>query len=151
MKAVTFLAALSLSLNLPATLAEEAKPAEGEKALVTGNPPVDSPFAKVKPGMKFDEAAAILGKPDSVSAYCTGKHTIPFYMGNDKARTNQVFKGQGTVIFYTSASEWGIGRYKHCSPKDPIEVAEVHFDPNEPGVAPKEAGEAKMETAEAAK
>ena len=101
--------------------------------------------------MKFDEAATILGKPDAISAYCTGKHTIPFYFGNDKARTNQYFKGQGTVIFFTEVSTWSVGRYKHCSPKDPIEVAEVHYDPNEAGVAPKESEEAKKDPAQAEK
>ena len=143
--------ALCLSLTMAVAMAEEKKPVEGDAQTVTGNPPADSTFAKVKPGMKFDEAATILGKPDAISAYCTGKHTIPFYFGNDKARTNQYFKGQGTVIFFTEVSTWSVGRYKHCSPKDPIEVAEVHYDPNEGGVAPKEREEAKKDPAQAEK
>ena len=147
------LAVTSAVLALPALAAEEKKPAEGEASGIYGNPPPDSLFAKIKPGMKYEEATAILGKPDSVGAYCTGKHMIPFYFGNDKARTNQVFKGQGTIIFYSAASEWGIGRYKHCSPKEPTEVAEVHYDPNETGAAapvPKEGEDAKKEPAAAA-
>ena len=151
MRAVTALAALCLSLNLPVALAEEAKPAEAEKPPVTGNPPADSPFAKVKPGMKFDEAAAILGKPTSERAFCTQKHYILFYMGRDRAYTEYYYKDQGVVVFYTDISTWGIGRYKHCTPKQPTELAEVHYNVDETGVAPKDEGEAKKETAEAAK
>jgi hypothetical protein len=143
-------AALSLSLTLPALAADEPKPAEGEAAIVTGNPPADSPFAKIKPGMKYSEAAAILGKPTSEYAYCTGKHAIPFYFGIDKARTNQHFKGQGIVIFYSDFSSFGFGRYKSCSAKEPLEVAEVHYDANETGVAA-DSEEAKKEPAQAAK
>lgn len=143
-------AALCLSLTLPAIAADEKKPAEGEQPVVTGNPPADSPFAKIKPGMKFSEAAAILGKPTSEYAYCTGKHAIPFYFGIDKARTNQHFKGQGIVIFYTDISSFGIGRYKSCTAKEPLEVAEVHYDANETGVAA-ESEDAKKEPAQAAK
>lgn len=144
-------AALCLSLTLPALAADEAKPAEGEAPVVTGNPPAEHPFARIKPGMSYDEASKILGKPTSETAFCTGKHTIPFYFGSDKARTNQHFKGSGVVIFYTNISTWGIGRYKSCTPKEPLEVAEVHYDVNESGVASPEAEEAKKEPAQAAK
>src|SRR5574343_1173363 len=142
-------AALCLSLALPALAADEKKPAEGEQAIVTGNPPADSPFAKIKPGMKYAEAAAILGKPTSEMAYCTGKHAIPFYFGIDKARTNQHFKGQGIVVFYSDFSSFGFGRYKSCSAKEQLEVAEVHYDVNETGVAA-EGEETKTEPAQAA-
>jgi outer membrane protein assembly factor BamE (lipoprotein component of BamABCDE complex) len=147
---ITAVAALCLACTLPALAANEEKPAEGEQAIVTGNPPADSPFAKIKPGMKFAEAAAILGKPTSEYAFCTGKHAIPFYFGMDKARTNQHFKGQGIVVFYTDISSFGIGRYKSCTAKEPLEVAEVHYDVNETGIAP-ESEEAKKEPAQAAK
>lgn len=141
-------AALCLSLTPAALAADDKKPAEGEPAIVTGNPPPDSPFAKVRPGMKYADAAAILGKPTSETAYCTGKHAIPFYFGIDKARTNQHFKGQGVVIFYSDFSSFGFGRYKSCSAKEPLEVAEVHYDANETGVA--EGEEPKKEPAQAA-
>jgi outer membrane protein assembly factor BamE (lipoprotein component of BamABCDE complex) len=161
MKAAVTLAALCFALNAVAALADdakpveanpaEAKPAEAEKPPVTGNPPADSPFAKVKPGMKFDEATAILGKPTSERAFCTQKHYIPFYMGRDRAYTEYYYKDQGVVVFYTDISTWGIGRYKHCTPKQPTELAEVHYNVSEAGVAPKDEGEVKKETAEAAK
>ena len=143
------LAALCLSLAIPALAADDKKAAD-EAAIVTGNPPADHPFARIKPGMKYSEAAAILGKPTSESSYCTGKHAIPFYFGVDKARTNQHFKGAGVVIFYTDISTFGIGRFKSCTPKEALEVAEVHYDPNESGNANADASATK-EPAEAAK
>jgi len=135
-------AALCLSLTTPALLAaDEAKPAEDEAAAVTGNPPADSPFARVKPGMTHAEALAVLGKPTSERAYCTGKHNIPFYFARDRAYTEYYYQGQGVVVFYTEPSLSGWSRYKSCTPKDPFEVAEVHYDANESGTAPKEGEE----------
>jgi hypothetical protein len=141
-------AALCLSLPVATTLADEAKPAEA--AAVTGNPPADSPFAKIKPGMTFEETVAILGKPTSERAFCTGKHWIPFYGGRDRAYTEHYFQGQGVVVFYTDIRSFGIGRYKTCSPTTPLELAEVHYDANASGIAPKDAPEPKKEPATAA-
>lgn len=144
-------AALALLLIASPVLAEEqVKASEGEAA-VTGNPPPEHAFAKIKPGMKFEEVAQILGKPNSERAFCTGKHYIPFYAGRDRAYTEHYFQGQGVVVFYTDVSTWGIGRYKHCTPKAPLELAEVHYNPKESGVAPKDTDEAKKEPAEAEK
>ena len=81
------LAALCLSLTSPVLLAEEKKADETAADSVTGNPPADSPFAKVKPGMTFKDAVAVLGKPTSERAFCTGKHHIPFYFARDRAYT----------------------------------------------------------------
>lgn len=142
-------AALCLSLTLPALAADKKKPTEGEQAVVTGNPPADSPFDKIKLGMKYSEAAVILGKPTSETAYCTGKIAIPFYFGIDRARTEQYFKGQGVVIFYSNFSRFGSGHLKFCSAEEPLEVAEIHYDPNETGIA--EGDETKKEPAQAAK
>lgn len=134
------LAALCLSLATPALLAEEKK-GEADAAVVTGNPPPDSGFAKLKPGMSFKDAVAVLGKPTSERAYCTGKHHIPFYFARDRAYTEYYYQGQGIVVFYTDVSVGGWNRYKSCTPTDPTEVAEVHCDANESGVAPKEGEE----------
>ena len=133
-------AAFCLSLATSATLAEDKK-TDGETPVVTGNAPADSPFAKLKPGMKFDEAVALLGKPTSERAFCTGKHHIPFYFGRDRAYTEYYYKEQGVVVFYTDVSVGGWNRYKSCSPDKPTEVAEIHYDPKESGVAPKEGEE----------
>ena len=145
--------ALSLSVSLAATtaLAEENKAEAASDGSVTGNPPADHPFAKVKPGMKFEEALAILGKPTSERAYCTGKHHIPFYFGRDRALTEYYYKDQGVVVFYTEANIYGWSRVKSCSPKAPFELGEVHYNPNEAGVAPKEGEERPKTPAEAPK
>jgi len=134
------LAALCLSLTVPPVLAEEKK-AEADASIVTGNPPADSSFAKVKPGMNFKDAVAALGKPTSERAFCTGKHHIPFYFARDRAYTEYYYQGQGVVVFYTDVNVGGWSRYKSCSPTDPTEVAEVHYNPSESGVAPKEGEE----------
>jgi len=142
-------AALCLSPTLPTLAADEKQYAEGEQAVIAATPPADSPFAKVEPGMKYADAAAILGKPTSQHAYCTGKHLIPFFFGTDKARTKQHFKGQGTVIFYSDSSIFGVGLLSICLPREPLEVAEVRYDPNETGFAA-DSEEAKKEPAQAA-
>lgn len=144
---ITF-AALCLSLTLPALAADEAKPAEG--AAVTGQPPAGSPFAAIKPGMSFNDALAILGKPTSERAFCTGKHHIPFYFARDRAYTEYFYQGQGVVVFYTDVSISGWSRYKSCSPKEALEIAEVHYNVGETGVAPKEGEERPKPSTQAA-
>lgn len=130
-------AALCLSLITPALWAEEAKKADDAPA-VSGTPPTDSPFAKIKPGMPFKDALAVLGKPTSERAYCTGKHHIPFYFARDRALTEYYYQGQGVVVFYTDVSVGGWSRYKSCSPTEALEISEVHYNAAETGVAPKE-------------
>ena len=137
----TIALSLSFSIAAPIALAQENKAEAASDGSVTGNPPADHPFAKVKPGMKFEEALAILGKPTSERAYCTGKHHIPFYFGRDRAYTEYYYQNQGVVVFYTDVSVGGWNRYKSCSPKDPLELAEVHYNASETGVAPKEGEE----------
>lgn len=146
---LTRIAAITLSLAVsvaaPAVIAQEKKADAAADGSVTGNPPAEHPFAKVKPGMKFEEAIAILGKPTSERAYCTGKHHIPFYFGRDRALTEYYYKDQGIVVFYTEASIYGWSRVQSCSPKAPFELGEIHYNPNEAGVAPKE-GETRPKT-----
>jgi len=121
------------------SFAEEVTPAEGIEA-VKGNPPADHPFAKLTPGMSFDEAVAILGKPTGERSYCTGKHRIPFYMARDKAYTEYYYKGQGKVYFYTRVSTFSAfhGAVNSCTPKDPFELAGAEFNPGETGEVPPE-------------
>lgn len=143
----TAVAVAAVTVHLPATAADEASKPGDVEAAVTGSPPAEHPFAKVQPGMKFDEAVQILGKPTSERAFCTGKHYIPFYYGRDRAYTEYYYQGQGVVVFYTEISTWGIGRYAHCSPKTPFELAEVHYNPKETGVAPGDGEERKKDAA----
>ena len=149
------LAAFCLSLANTVAIAQESKPATPANATepAAASAPADHPFSKIKPGMSFDETAAILGKPTAERSYCTGKHRIPFYSGSDKAYTEYFYKGQGKVYFYTRISTFSMfhGAVNSCTPKDPYELATVEYNPNETGVAPKEGTEVKKEPAEAAK
>ena len=54
--------------------APAAATAEPAAPVIVGNPPADHPFGKLKIGMTYDEALAIVGKPSSESSWCTGKH-----------------------------------------------------------------------------
>ena len=149
------LAVLCLSLANTVATAQESKPATPpvatEAAVATA--PADHPFSKVKPGMSFNEAVEILGKPTAENAYCTGKHRIPFYSGSDKAYTEYLYKGQGKVYFYTRITTFSMfhGAVNSCTPKEPYELATVEYNPNETGVVAKEGAEVKKEPAEAAK
>jgi type IV pilus biogenesis protein CpaD/CtpE len=67
-------------------------------------PPADSPLSKVQAGMSARQVHAILGEPDNVNAYLTGKSWIPFYFGGDTARTDWMYKGMGRVVF--SRNQW---------------------------------------------
>ena len=144
-------AVLTIAVCLSAGWARAEEKKEAEGAPVTGNPPADSVFARIKPGMKFDEANKLLGEPTSKRAFCTGKHWIPFYLGRDRAYTEHYFKGQGIVVFYTDISSFGIGRYKSCTPQEPTEVAEVHYNANESGIAPKDDAKPEAKPEQAAK
>lgn len=73
---------------------------EGE---ITGKPAPGSRFAQLKIGMTAAEAQALLGPPSDFGAHATAKNFIPFYMGSDKTRYQAVYKGQGRLLFASSA------------------------------------------------
>ena len=43
------------------------------------------------------------GPPSDFGAHATAKNFIPFYMGSDKTRYQAVYKGQGRLLFASSA------------------------------------------------
>lgn len=69
---------------------------EGE---ITGKPGTGSKFTKLQIGMGVRQVADLVGQPTDQGAYATGKMWIPWYFGSDKVRFEQVFKGQGRLIF----------------------------------------------------
>jgi hypothetical protein len=84
--------------------------------------PPDSPFAKVKIGMGFDEVSATIGPPTSTFSYATGKAWIPFHFGGDNSRMTAYYKGIGTITFsQNSAFTSGMS------------AVEIDYDPTEPG------------------
>ena len=78
---------------------------EGE---ITGKPAPGSKFSQLQIGMGVHQVTGILGQPNDQGSYMTGKAWIPFYFGSDRARYETVYKGQGRLIFATSAG-WGWG------------------------------------------
>ena len=89
--------------------------------------PVGSKLAKVKPGMKTDDVAAILGKADDEASHETGKRWNPYSMGSDIRRMIWAYKGLGRVNFKTDNNFKG-GRYI---------VDHTEYDPTEDGRAKK--------------
>lgn len=95
----------------PAAAPAEAKPGEASKPRVVksrdgtfdgevyGNIPANSKWAKLQIGMHQSEVDRILGAPNDVRSYVTGKAFIPFYFGSDRHRYEGVYFGQGSVSY----------------------------------------------------
>ena len=129
-----------LSLASPSSHAQDTekkteKPAAPPEApVIVGNPPPDQPFGKLKIGMTYEEAIAIVGKPSSEGGWCTGKHRIPFYFGNDKARAEAHFKGMGKLDFNADANVFPFGICKSGTPRD---LVYIEYNPDYAAEAPK--------------
>ncbi|MDD1621222.1 MAG: outer membrane protein assembly factor BamE [Methylococcaceae bacterium] len=74
---------------------------------IEGNFPANSPFAKIKLGMTQGQVHEILGQPTDTKMYQTGKAFIPFYFGPDTMRTDEFYKGVGSIT-YTGAGIGGV-------------------------------------------
>lgn len=83
-------------------------------------PPPGSPMARVESGMTDAQVRSILGAPDEVRTYVTGKNFIPFYYGGDTSRSDWIYQGQGRVVF--SRNRWSGG----------LNVVNVIYQPDEP-------------------
>ena len=99
---------------------------EPEVPVVSKPVPPDSPFAKIKVGMAFDEAFATLGRPTSGDTYQTGKAFIPFHYGGDNVRMAAHFKGQGIIAFSQDSAF-----------TSSVSVMSIDYDPDEPGFVKK--------------
>jgi hypothetical protein len=53
--------------------------------------------------MSAAQVQAMLGAPTDQGAHPTGKAWIPFYFGSDRYRYEAVYKGQGRLLFASSA------------------------------------------------
>ncbi|HEY8750432.1 MAG TPA: hypothetical protein VIM11_20780 [Tepidisphaeraceae bacterium] len=110
------------SHNSPSST-EPAKQETAESQPVLHPAPEGTPFAKIKEGMSTDEVTGLIGRPDAVGGYVTGKAFIPFHYGGDTHRTIYRYKGQGTIIFSSNGRFSGGG----------MGVLSVDYDPNETG------------------
>ncbi|MFZ2267758.1 MAG: hypothetical protein WAV95_09285 [Azonexus sp.] len=133
---IAFLATLAaLFFATTAVMAEEpGKKEEAADAVIVGNPPADSPFGKLKIGMKYDEVIAIVGKPTSESSWCTGKQNIPFYFGDDRGRAEAHFKGQGKLDFNATVSMYP---FRICKGNAPLDLVYIEYNPETTGEQPK--------------
>ena len=138
---ITFITLLTIATG--AALAQDAeKKAEAPAAagtapaapVIVGNPPADHPFGKLKIGMTYDDAIAIVGKPSSESSWCTGKQHIPFYFGNDKGRAQAIFKGIGKLEFNASVT---LLPFRICKGSTPLDLVYVEYSPEITAEAPK--------------
>lgn len=112
---------------------ETAKKEATPDAVIVGNPPADSPFGKLKIGMSYEEVVAITGAPTNKHDFCTGKHRIPFYFGDDRARTEAFFKGMGKLDFHgADGGFWG-----KCGMQNILGLIYIEYDPNSTGELPK--------------
>lgn len=113
----------------------EAQPAveAAEPSAIVGNPPADHPFGKLKIGMSYEKVIAIVGKPTNQHDFCTGKHRIPFYFGDDRARTEAFFKGMGKLDFNGAAG----GFFGKCNMNKILGLVYIEYDPNATGELPK--------------
>ena len=138
---ITFITLLAIATG--AAIAQDAeKKAEAPAAasaapaapVIVGNPPADHPFGKLKIGMTYDDAIAIVGKPSSESSWCTGKQHIPFYFGNDKGRAQAIFKGMGKLEFNASVT---LLPFRICKGSTPLDLVYVEYSPEITAEAPK--------------
>ncbi|NTV69153.1 MAG: hypothetical protein HGA71_03300 [Azonexaceae bacterium] len=133
---ITFLAATAaLFFSTVVGAAEEpVKKEEAAEAVIVGNPPPDSPFGKLKIGMKYEEVIAIVGKPTSESSWCTGKQNIPFYFGDDRGRAEAHFKGLGKLDFNATVSMYP---FRICKGNAPLDLVYIEYNPETTGEQPK--------------
>ena len=111
------------SHNSSSTASDAPKQEVAESQPVKIPIPTDSPLAKIKEGMTPAEVEALIGRPDGVGGYVTGKAFIPFHYGGDTHREIYKYKGQGTITFSSNSGFAGGG----------MGVLSVDYDPKETG------------------
>jgi hypothetical protein len=69
---------------------------EGE---ISGTPAWGSQFVRLEIGMSMRQVTDMIGRPNDMGSYVTGKAWIPFYYGSDRYRYEMLYRGQGRLIF----------------------------------------------------
>lgn len=118
--------AIFVALMLAAGCASTTKNPDATSTLpesrIEGNIPANAPFAKIKIGMGQGQVHSILGQPTDSKTYQTGKMWIPFYFGSDTMRTEELYKGVGSIT-YTGIGIGGVN----------LTVFKAIYDPSEDG------------------
>ena len=91
------------SKKVEAGYGEKIKGLDDWEGEITGHPAPGSKFGPLKIGMSASQVVSLVGQPNDQGSYITGKAFIPFYFGSDKWRYELVYKGQGRLIFASSA------------------------------------------------
>lgn len=76
----------------PQTIADKA-------SALAGQPLPGSAFAQVKEGMSMREVFDLLGQPTSAKLYGTVNALTPYYTGDDQARLDVHYRGEGRITF----------------------------------------------------
>lgn len=78
---------------------EQVRHRERAIAAVSAAPPEGDVLARIRKGMTSWDVRRLLGNPDNILIYPTGKGWIPFYAGRDGFRTEWLYEGVGRVVF----------------------------------------------------
>ena len=127
MKKRTLCYILGLSLvasNIVGCAHSNSKSKAAPQGEIIGNIPADSKFSKITINMPMKQVYDLIGQPTDTKSYMTGKAFIPFYMGNDAARFDALYKGEGRITFAGGSGVFGNGAYK---------VFNIIYDPKEAG------------------
>lgn len=89
---------------------------------IIGNIPNGAPFSKLTIGMSPKQVHDLIGEPTDTLNRMTGKAFIPYYFGRDVMRLEELYKGQGRLIFTGS----GMGG-------ENFHVYQIVYDPHEDG------------------
>jgi hypothetical protein len=85
--------------------------------------PSSSLFSKISLGWSQARVHDTIGKPTDSRGYVTGKNWIPMYFGSDRYRFEDLYKGEGRIIYSGGAGMSSQG----------YTVLKIIYDPNESG------------------
>jgi len=126
---------IALAMIGNSLVAEEAeKKPDAPEPVIVGNPSADHPFGKLKIGMSYEEALAIVGKPSSEDSWCTIKAHIPFYSGEDRGHAEAYFKGKGKLEFNANAR---VFPFHICMVGTPTNLIDIDYSLEASGELPK--------------
>ena len=97
----------STESGVPSAKAESAKKTQtvnvkginGWEGEITGTPAQGSRFLRLEIGMSMRQVTDLIGRPNDMGTYVTGKAWIPFYFGSDRQRYEMIYGGLGRLIF----------------------------------------------------
>lgn len=85
--------------------------------------PAESIFTKIQLGWSQKRVHDTIGTPADTRSYFTGKSFIPFYFGSDHGRVEDLYKGEGRIIY---SGGTGLGNQGFT-------VLKIIYDPAETG------------------